>query len=222
MKSDPILGKKVHEHLVSLGIETPLTPKVLSPSEQKDKIEEHFTEIMKALHLDLTDDSLMETSRRVSKMFVNEIFYGLNYDNFPKCSVFENKMSCPDEFIAVNDITFHSFCEHHFLPIINHLGGGCHIAYVPNKKIIGLSKINRICKFFGARPQVQERVGHQIMEALKVILETEDVAVLIKANHLCVEMRGVEDGSSITSTCAMSGRFKDDPAFRGEFVKSCA
>jgi GTP cyclohydrolase I len=221
MKTDPELGNQVKDHLVRLGIETPMVPMVLTKQEQKEKIEEHFTGIMKALHLDLTDDSLAETSRRVSKMYVDEIFSGLDYSNFPKCSTFDDKMKCPEEFVLVKDITFHSYCEHHFLPILNKLGGGCSVAYIPKNKILGLSKINRICKFFGARPQVQERVGHQIMEALKYILDTEDVAVHIKAHHMCVEMRGVSDSTSITSTCAMGGRFKNDMSFRKEFLAAC-
>lgn len=221
MKKDPVLGKKVHDHLVSLGIETPMTERVLTPNEQIEHMEPHVEAILKILNLDVTDDSLEKTSHRVSKMYVNEVFSGLNYDNFPKCSVFENKMSCPDEYIAVHNIETKSFCEHHLLPIINKQGGGIHVAYIPSHSVIGTSKINRVVNFFGRRPQVQERLNHQIMEALKCILETEHVAVVVNAHHMCVELRGVEDTSSFMATCAMSGRFLTDPQIRQEFLSTC-
>jgi GTP cyclohydrolase I len=221
MKKDPELGKKVHDHLVALGIETPMTERVLTPNEQIEQIEPHIEAVLKLLNLDVTDDSLEKTSHRVSKMYVQEVFSGLNYDNFPKCSVFENKMSCPDEYIAVHNIETKSFCEHHLLPIINRNGGGIHVAYIPNKTVIGTSKINRVVNFFGRRPQVQERLNHQILEALKCILETENVAVVINANHMCVEMRGVEDTSSFMATCAMSGKFLTDVQIRQEFLSTC-
>lgn len=221
MKKDPILGKKVHDHLVSLGIETPMTERVLTPNEQIEQMEPHVEAILKILNLDVTDDSLEKTSHRVSKMYVNEVFSGLNYDNFPKCSVFENKMSCPDEYIAVHNIETKSFCEHHLLPIINKQGGGIHVAYIPSEFVIGTSKINRVVNFFGRRPQVQERLNHQIMEALKCILNTEHVAVVVNAHHMCVELRGVEDTSSFMATCAMSGRFLTDPQIRQEFLSTC-
>lgn len=221
MKKDPELGKRVHDHLVSVGIETPMTQRVLSPNEQIEQMEPHVEAILKLLNLDITDDSLEKTSHRVSKMYVNEVFSGLNYDNFPKCSIFENKMSCPDEYIAVHNIETKSFCEHHLLPIINKQGGGIHVAYIPNKFVIGTSKINRVVNFFGRRPQVQERLNHQILEALKYILETDNVAVVVNAHHMCVELRGVEDTSSFMATCAMSGRFLTDPQIRQEFLSTC-
>jgi GTP cyclohydrolase I len=221
MKKDPELGKKVHDHLVALGIETPMTERVLTPNEQIELIEPHIEAVLKLLNLDVTDDSLEKTSHRVSKMYVQEVFSGLNYDNFPKCSVFENKMSCPDEYIAVHNIETKSFCEHHLLPIINRNGGGIHVAYIPNKTVIGTSKINRVVSFFGRRPQVQERLNHQILEALKYILETDNVAVVINANHMCVELRGVEDTSSFMATCAMSGKFLTDVQIRQEFLSTC-
>lgn len=221
MKKDPVLGKKVHEHLVKIGIETPMTERVLTPLEQIEQLEPHIEAVLKLLNLDITDDSLEKTAHRVSKMYVQEVFSGLNYDNFPKCSVFENKMSCPDEYIAVHNIETKSFCEHHLLPIINKQGGGIHVAYIPNKYVIGTSKINRVVNFFGRRPQVQERLNHQIMEALKCILDTEHVAVVVNAHHMCVELRGVEDTSSFMATCAMAGRFLTDPQIRQEFLSTC-
>lgn len=220
MKCDHELGLKVQQHLIAKGLETPMITPVLSEQEQIETIEGHVSAILTALHLDLTDDSLQETPHRVAKMYVREIFSGLNYRHFPKCTVIENKMSCPEEFVLVKNITLQSSCEHHLLPILNLQGGGCHVAYIPNNKVIGLSKLNRIVKFFARRPQVQERLTHQILEALCCILETENVAVEISADHMCVMTRGVEDGSSTTTTAAMNGRFKNDPVIRSEFFNA--
>jgi GTP cyclohydrolase I len=220
MKCDEQLGLKVQQHLISKGIETPMITPVLTENEQIDTIKEHVYSILTALNLDLTDDSLQETPIRVAKMYVKEIFAGLNYKHFPKCTVIENKMSCADEFILVKNITLQSSCEHHLLPILNLKGGGCHVAYIPKDKVIGLSKLNRIVKFFARRPQVQERLTHQIMEALCFILGTDDVAVEISADHMCVMTRGVEDATSTTTTAAMNGRFRTDSVIRSEFFSA--
>ena len=220
MKCDEQLGLKVREHLISKGIETPMITPVLTEQEQIEKIEDHMRSILTALNLDLTDDSLQETPHRVAKMYVREIFSGLEYKNFPKCTVIENKMSCGDEFVLVKNITLQSSCEHHLLPILNLKGGGCHVAYIPKDKVIGLSKLNRVVKFFARRPQVQERLTHQIMEALCFILGTDDVAVEISADHMCVMTRGVEDATSTTTTAAMNGRFRDDAVIISEFFSS--
>jgi GTP cyclohydrolase I len=229
MKSDAELGLRVVEYLKSIGVATPTTQRVLTVNEQMEKIEFHFAEIMKALHLDLTDDSLHETPRRVAKMYVKEIFYGLNSDNFPKCSVFSNetksgligKLSSTKEYVAVHNIDVKSTCEHHFLPIVNYRGGGCHIAYIPNKKVIGISKLARVARWVMAQPGLQERTNLALVEVLKFILETEDVGVVMNANHLCMMMRGVEESHSITSTCSMSGRFETDHEIRTEFLSAC-
>ena len=218
MKTDKELGKKVFQHLKSLGLETPVTDLVHVDDEKKiDTIIPLFKNIMEVMGLDLSDDSLAETPKRVARMYIKEIFIGLNYDNFPKCTTIENKMSCPDEYILEKDITVHSNCEHHFVAI----EGFCHVAYIPDKKVIGLSKINRIVNFFARNPAVQERLTHQILAALQVLLETENVAVVINAKHLCVATRGIQDNASSTCTAAIGGRFKTDLQIRAEFFSNC-
>lgn len=176
-------------------------------------IEKHFREIMNILGLDLNDDSLQGTPHRVAKMYVKEIFSGLNPKNKPDVKLFDNKYKY-NEMLVEKDITFYSNCEHHFVPII----GKAHIAYVSNGRVIGLSKLNRIVQYFAKRPQVQERLTVQIAEELKRILETEDVAVIIDAVHLCVSSRGVQDVNSSTVTVAYHGKFQEE-ATRMEFLK---
>lgn len=225
MQKDTNLGKQVHDHLVSLGLETPMTDKVLRSAESKmGAIEPLMAEIMEILGLDLTDDSLAETPHRVAKMYVNEIFGGLDFiNNFPKCTVIENKMSRnTKEFVLIKDITIQSSCEHHFLPIIGPGGvGGCHIAYIPGDWVMGLSKFQRIVEVLARRPQVQERLTQQICAAIQFITGTENVAVKIEAEHLCVKTRGVRDTSSLTSTLATGGVFSEDAQVRAEFLGSC-
>lgn len=224
MSTDSTLGKKVHDHLISLGLETPMTDLVHVGDEEKiSTIKHHMTAIMETLGLDLTDDSLTETPKRIAKMYVKEFFAGLNYDNFPKCTTIENKMSLEDEFVMVKDIKIVSLCEHHFLPYFGVGEGyaGAVIAYIPKDKVIGLSKCSRIVEFFGARGQVQERQTQQIMEALRIILETDDVAVYIHAQHTCMSTRGVKDVNASTVTCAMKGKFLDDDNIRKEFLALC-
>ena len=169
--------------------------------------------IMEILGLDLTDDSLVRTPYRIAKMYVDEIFSGLDYVNFPKITVIENKMKV-DEMVKVKDITLTSTCEHHFATI----DGYAKVAYLPRNKIIGLSKINRIVQFFAKRPQVQERLTQQILVALQALLETQDVAVTITATHYCVKSRGIQDAKSKTTTTSLGGYFKFNPASRHEFL----
>lgn len=187
------------------------------PTREKklDSIEHHFRQIMITLGLDLSDDSLMDTPKRVAKMYVDEFFYGLQESNFPKVTVVENKFEF-DEFVTEANITMNSNCEHHFIPIV----GKAHISYKPGKKVIGLSKLNRIVDYYAKRPQVQERLTIQIRECLALLLETEDVAVIIDGVHTCVKTRGIKDGSSITRTSSLGGIFKDDHKARAEFVNS--
>jgi GTP cyclohydrolase IA len=168
-------------------------------------IENHFREIMMVLGLDLNDDSLKGTPKRVAKMYVQEVFSGLNPKNKPKAKLFENKYNY-DEMLVQKDISFHSNCEHHFVPII----GKAHVAYISSGKVIGLSKINRIVQYFAKRPQVQERLTVQIANELKSALKTEDVAVVLEASHLCVSSRGVQDHASKTITAQFMGQFKDE------------
>lgn len=219
MKTDPELGLKIHNHLKWLGIETPTTKGVEEDAHEKfKKIRNYYTLIMDVMGLDLSDDSLKDTPSRVSKMLVDELTWGLDYQNFPKCTVVENKMKY-DEMV-VEKCTVNSLCEHHFVYFgsVHNSSLGCWIAYIPKEKIIGLSKLSRIARFFSARPQIQERLVEQIAETLKFILETPDVAVLIKAQHFCVITRGVEDSNAYTVTSRLSGAFKEDPDTRNEFL----
>lgn len=176
-------------------------------------IGKHFADIMQILGLDLTDDSLKGTPNRVAKMYIQEIFSGLNPANMPKVALFDNKYKY-NEMLVEKDITLYSNCEHHFVPIV----GRAHVAYISSGKVIGLSKINRIVQHFSKRPQVQERLTVQIANHLKEILDTESVAIIIDAKHMCVSSRGVEDSSSSTVTASYSGRFKED-ATKSEFLK---
>jgi GTP cyclohydrolase I len=172
-----------------------------------------MTEVVATLGLDLNDDSLQETPHRIAKMYVQEVFSGLDYDNFPKIAVIDNKMAV-DEMVKVSDISLTSTCEHHFVTI----DGSAKVAYIPNNKIIGLSKINRIVRFFAQRPQVQERLTQQVLVALQTLLETDNVAVSINATHFCVKSRGVQDVNSTTSTTALGGVFKTNVHTRAEFL----
>jgi GTP cyclohydrolase I len=202
------------EH-ISTSYDTPLRPDAfaLSDEEKMDKIEKHFREIMLTLGLDLRDDSLRGTPRRVAKMYVQEIFNGLDPRNQPKIALFENKYKY-HEMLVEKNITFYSNCEHHFVPIV----GKAHVAYISNGKVIGLSKINRIVQYFAKRPQVQERLTVQIASYLKKTLGTEDVAVIIDAMHMCVSSRGIQDQTSSTVTSHYSGQFKSE-ARRSELLQ---
>jgi len=212
-KVDPELGLKVHEYLVKVGVETPQINNNLDRKEKIEKIEGHMTEIMKTLGLDLSDDSLRETPKRVAKMYVNEIFWGLDYEAFPKCTTVDNKMKY-NEMVVERNVNVQSNCEHHFVII----DGTATVAYVPKDKVLGLSKINRIVEYFSKRPQIQERLTEQIFHTLQFILGTDDVAVMIDAQHYCVKSRGVEDTGSSTVTSRLGGGFKTDPAARQEFL----
>jgi GTP cyclohydrolase I len=177
----------------------------LSDDEKIKIIQEHFEKIMYTLGLDLTDDSLKGTPKRVAKLYVKELFKGLNEATKPSMSTFENKYQY-NQMLVEKNITVYSNCEHHFLPIV----GKAHVAYIPNGRVIGLSKINRIVDHFSRRPQVQERLALQILNEMKVALNTEDVAVYIDAEHMCVSSRGVSDQSSSTITVEYSGKFKEE------------
>lgn len=195
---------------------TPMKPNSLTDDEKIAIISKNFREILETLGMDLTNDSLRESPERIARMYVNEIFRGLNPANFPKITVIENDMHY-DQMLVVRDISVISTCEHHFVTI----EGRATIAYIPKDKVIGLSKINRIADFFARRPQVQERMTKQIADGLEVVLDTHDVAVHINAKHYCVVSRGVEDASSTTITSDLRGAFRDDPRTRTEFLKHC-
>jgi len=212
-KTDPVLGQQVHEHLVKMGVETPTFETAIDRKDKITEIQKSFSHIMQVLGLDLDDDSLRETPLRVAKMYVNEIFWGLDYEAFPKCTTVDNKMKY-NEMVVERNVNVQSNCEHHFVII----DGLATVAYVPKDKVLGLSKINRIVEYFSKRPQIQERLTEQVFHALQFILETEDVAVMIDAQHYCVKSRGVEDTGSSTVTVRLGGGFKEDPAARNEFL----
>lgn len=195
---------------------TPMVHNGLSNEQKIEQITTKFTEILEILGLDLKDDSLVDTPKRIAKMYVNEVFGGLDPHKFPKMTVIENTMKY-DQMIVVQNIECLSFCEHHFLPI----DGIATVAYIPNKKVIGLSKINRIVQYFSRRPQVQERLTKQIADCLQYVLETDHVAVHINAKHYCVMMRGIEDTHSTTATSDLRGHFKTLPHTREEFLRHC-
>jgi GTP cyclohydrolase I len=203
------------EH-VGTSLQTPLREDAfeLDDDLKMELIEKHFREIMNVLGLDLTDDSLKGTPRRVAKMYIKEIFSGLDPKNKPNVKLFENKYKY-SEMLVEKDITFFSNCEHHFVPIY----GKAHVAYISNGNVIGLSKINRIVQYFAKRPQVQERLTMQIGNELKTLLGTEDVAVIIDAHHMCVSSRGIQDVNSSTVTSYYGGKFEIDEQTRAEFMK---
>ncbi len=209
------LDDDIDDDHVASSADTPMRADAfdLSDDEKIDKIEGHFREIMNILGLDLTDDSLSGTPKRVAKMYVKEVFSGLNPKNRPHARLFDNKYNY-DQMLVEKDITFYSHCEHHFVPIIGH----AHVACISSGKVIGLSKINRIVQHFCKRPQVQERLTVQIANELKTMLQTDDVAVIIDARHMCVSMRGVEDRESSTVTSSYHGRFAEENV-RNEFFK---
>lgn len=214
-KCDPELGWKVHNHLVSLGLETPLImDKVLKePKEKIDIIEKHTRAIWETLGYDLTDDSFMETPNRIAKMMVLETMWGIHPEYFPKCTMVENKFQNA-EMVHVDSISVMSNCEHHGVTI----DGVCHVAYIPNDKVLGLSKINRIVEYFSRRAQVQERLTMQILETIKFVTGSAHVGVTINATHYCVKSRGVNDINSKTTTTALSGAMRTDPTSKSEYL----
>lgn len=202
----------VRNALVSQGLETPMVDNALSNQDKQGIIRGHMAEIMTVLGLDLSDDSLVDTPERIAKMYVNEVFSGLDYTTFPKIALIDNKMQS-HEMVRIKSIDLTSTCEHHFVTI----DGFARVAYVPCDRIIGLSKINRVVRFFAQRPQVQERLTRQILVALQTLLGTDDVAVSIEATHYCVKARGVMDSGSSTATQALGGTFATDTNLRREF-----
>ena len=225
-KSDKDLGVKVNEFIKSKGMATPMSIEYgdarLTAEHDEEKIERIaplMEEIMEILGLDLSDDSLVDTPKRIAKMYVKEIFSGLKTDTFPKATTVENKMSYGD--LVVEKVTISSVCEHHFVYFgTAHRSQdlGCWIAYIPKDKVLGLSKLNRIANHFARRPQIQERLTGQIALALQYILGTDDVAVVMKAQHFCVLTRGVEDADSHTTTSSLHGRFMSEPELRQELM----
>ena len=210
-----LTAEEIGDEHISTGIDTPMLKNAfaLSDTEKIEKIEEHFKAIMETMGLDLSDDSLKGTPHRVAKMYIQEIFSGLNPANKPKIALFENKYQY-NQMLVEKGITFYSNCEHHFVPIF----GKAHLGYISSGKVIGLSKLNRIVNYFAKRPQVQERLTMQIARELEEILETKDIAVIIDAKHLCVSSRGIKDNNSATVSSFYGGKFNNE-ATRSEFLK---
>ena len=213
---EPLISREariVKDALIARGLETPMIDNGMTRDEKYEAIKASMTDVVSVLGLDLDDDSLCETPHRIAKMYVDEIFSGLDYRAFPKITVIENKMGV-EEMVKVKDISLTSTCEHHFVTI----DGMARVAYIPNGKIIGLSKINRLVRFFSQRPQVQERLTQQVLVALQALLDTENVAISISAKHYCVKARGVMDVTSATDTTALGGVFKASAQTRAEFL----
>lgn len=216
-KSDPNLGKQVEKWLATKGLQTPTVEWYLH-SADKDKIESierNVRHTMIHLGLDLTDDSMKDTPLRVAKMYVKELFWGLNSDNFPKCTLVDNKFNYNNSFVMEQGITVSSTCEHHLVAI----DGKAAVAYIPGEKVLGLSKLNRIVQYFSRRPQVQERLTEQVAEAISFVTGSPDVAVFVDAAHFCVKTRGIQDANCSTTTLATRGRFATaDSEVRREFL----
>lgn len=210
-----LTAEEIGDEHISTGIDTPMlsTAFDISDEEKISKIEFHFKEIMETMGLDLSDDSLKGTPHRVAKMYIQEIFSGLNPANKPKVALFDNKYQY-NQMLVEKDISFYSNCEHHYVPIF----GKAHVAYISSGKVIGLSKLNRIVNYFAKRPQVQERLTMQIAKEIQDVLETKDVAVIIDAKHLCVSSRGIKDNSSSTVSSFYDGKFLNEHT-RNEFLK---
>ena len=211
---DTAIYEEMGDQHISTSVDTPMRLDAFNRSDDEkiELIESHFRKIMETLGLDLTDDSLSGTPYRIAKMYVKEIFSGLNPANRPKIALFDNKYQYSQMLVEKN-ILLQSTCEHHFLPIY----GLAHVAYISSGRVIGLSKINRLVQYYAKRPQVQERLSTQILEELKTTLQTEDVAVYIDVKHMCVSTRGIKDVSSSTVTTAYSGKFLED-SYRREFL----
>jgi GTP cyclohydrolase IA len=212
--SDTMIDDMGDNH-ISTTVDTPMRDDAFDKTDDEKLaiIQDHFKAIMETLGLDLNDDSLKGTPKRVAKMYVQEIFSGLNPANKPTMALFENKYKY-NEMLVEKNISFYSNCEHHFVPIM----GKAHVAYISNGKVIGLSKLNRLVEYFAKRPQVQERLTMQIGKELQTVLGTEDVAIVIDAKHLCVASRGVEDDTSSTVTAFYSGKFKEEKT-KDEFLR---
>ena len=202
----------VRSALIKAGLETPMVENYLTDEQKIEKIMSSMTDVMETLGLDLNDDSLQDTPKRIAKMYVQEVFSGLDYSKFPKITQIENKMAI-EEPVHVSDIILTSTCEHHFVTI----DGVANVAYIPRKTVIGLSKINRLVAFFAQRPQVQERLTQQVMVALQALTGSQDVAVSINATHYCVKARGIKDSNSYTRTSAFGGAFKTDADLKRQF-----
>lgn len=214
-KCDPVLGLKIQQYLINKGVESPINFDVYHSTTADEKvaaIQKNMKETLEMLGFDLTNDSVMDTPKRIAKMWVKETMSGLDYHNFPKLMTFENKFQAAGA-VTVRDVQSMSVCGHHIITI----DGKATISYIPNKKLIGLSKINRLVSYFSRRPQEAERLTLQIYHALEYVLETDNIAVFLDGTHYCVKSRGVGDANSSTSTVKLGGVFMSDAALRSEF-----
>jgi len=225
-KTNPELGLKVKEYLKSKGLLNIEADNDFSREERINILEDKFKSIISVLGLNINDGNLRETPRRLAKLYVNELFGGLDWSKFPKCTAVDNEFVRYDSFVLVKDIRIVSVCSHHFMPFFgvknNVFGPGCNIAYIPSKKVLGLSKLSRIVNFLGSRPNTQETLTAQIAETISFIAETEDVAVNINANHTCMSLRGANDGTANTETLFCKGRFLSNSQLRQEFLSTCS
>ena len=213
MKTDRELGYEVRDYLIKKGVETPVVNINLNREEKIELIQDNMKTIIEVLGLDTRDDSISGTANRVAKMYVDELCLGLDYTKFPAVTVFDDKMGY-DQMVLQKDITFHSMCEHHF----QNISGTAQVGYIPNGKVVGLSKLNRVVNFFARRPQVQERLNEQLFYAFEYILGTSDIAVLLQADHYCVKARGCGDQNSSMTTSKLGARFFDISKLRSEFM----
>lgn len=228
-KTNSELGLKVRDYLKSKGLLN-IESGDFQPSKQKlNKLEKQFRDIIKTLGLNLDDGNLVDTPKRLAKLYAKELFYGLNWNNFPKCTAIDNQFVGYNNFVLLKDIKIVSVCSHHFMPFFGTKGNsdssvtfgpGCSLAYIPSNKVIGISKLSRIVEFLGARPNTQETLTAQIAEALSFILETEDVAVMVNASHTCMSLRGASDPNANTVTLYCKGKFLSDPQLRQEFLNA--
>ncbi len=230
-KTNSNLGYAVRDYLKSKGLLNLETGSDKSHNAKQKSLEALFKKIITTLGLNLEDGNLTETPTRLAKLYLNDLFYGLDWSNFPKCTAIDNQFVGYNNFVLVKDIRIVSCCSHHFMPFFGLKGGadgsvtfgpGCNIAYIPNKKVLGLSKLSRIVGFLGARPNTQETLTAQIAETLSFVTESDDVAVLINANHTCMSLRGAGDPGANTVTLYCKGKFLSDPQLRQEFLSTKA
>lgn len=226
-KTNSELGFKVRDYLKSRGLLNLENASTLTPDDKREKLKNLFAQMLDVLELNTEDGNLVDTPNRLAKLYVNDLFYGLDWSKFPKCTAIDNQFVGYDNFVLLKDIRIVSVCSHHFMPFFGlkgnsdgtaSFGPGCTIAYIPNKKVIGISKFSRIVNFMGSRPNTQETLTAQIAEVISFIAETEDVAVCINANHTCMSLRGANDSSANTVTLYCKGKFLNDDKLRSEFL----
>jgi GTP cyclohydrolase I len=226
-KTNSDLGFKVRDYLKSKGLLNLENKSTLTPDDKREKLKNLFTQMLDVLELNKEDGNLIDTPSRLAKLYVNDLFYGLDWSKFPKCTAIDNQFVGYNNFVLLKDIRIVSVCSHHFMPFFGlkgnsdgtaSFGPGCTIAYIPNKKVIGISKFSRIVNFLGSRPNTQETLTAQVAEVISFVSETEDVAVCINANHTCMSLRGANDSSANTVTLYCKGRFLSDDKLRTEFL----